>query len=603
MSLRPQLLARPFAPLLVCALWLPACGQTDDPNTGQGTVTLALTDAASDDLASFCVDIKAVTLTRSLGDDVGVLPEPIRVDLVTLTEVSQILNVASVPIASYTAAEVTFDFTNAEAYLVGSALPATILDGDGNALTGCVTLPINVANSIAATAGRNRVLELDFDLDQSVRADTGANSVFVEPAIVLRVDRTDPKEIIVGGEINSVDTGAGTIAMELQTLTGQRITDIDVTVTGSTVYQVDGTPFTGSGGLAAVAALPAGTWIQLYGAVNLFQAEVAAVYVEAGVGTYNGGSDIIQGHVVQRIGGAGADATLTVLGHSNNAAHTQFLFNTLFTVNTSFSNTTVVRRAGTTPFDTDDMNVGSQVRLFGSLSGTTLDMTSAPSVARLQITRALGFANSAPAAGSLELDLVRIDLRDESAFTWTDGGPTPADPTMFQATTGSLTTGLGIATSTAVELRGFFPAVDDAGDDFTALSASNRDNAPSLLLIADRTGGMNVTPTVAGGELSFAFSGAAVVGELAVIDRGFVGVTPVPTTPALVLERNPILGIYAFRIRQTDQVALFLNYDDFLTALGTALGQGADVYNLGALGNYDSMTNTLTAGLLLVALD
>ena len=59
-------------------------------------LTLAVTDAAS-------------------GATVGALPAPVVVDLVTLAEVSQVLNVLNVPLGLYTQATVTLDFDQAKA--------------------------------------------------------------------------------------------------------------------------------------------------------------------------------------------------------------------------------------------------------------------------------------------------------------------------------------------------------------------------------------------------------------------------------------------------------------------------------------------------------
>ena len=122
--------------------------------------------------------------------------------------------------------------------------------------------------------------------------------------------------------------------------------------------------------------------------------------------------------MIGRNGGAGADATLTVLGHSNDAAHTSFQFDTSFAVAASFANSKVVRRGYPIAFDLDDVNVGQRVRVFGALSGTNLDATGASAVLRMQPTRVYGHAAGAPSAGALEIALSRVDLRPQTAFAW-----------------------------------------------------------------------------------------------------------------------------------------------------------------------------------------
>ncbi|MEM6567961.1 MAG: DUF4382 domain-containing protein [Planctomycetota bacterium] len=581
-----------------------ACSSSDDDAPTPATITMALTDAASDDLTSFCVDVTAIRLTRQGGETVGVLPDPIRVDLLNLTDVSQILNIVSVPAGLFRMAEITFDFTTAEAWLVGEATAASIVDGDGNALTGAVTLPITVAGSFAALANRNTVLELDFDLDHSVRTDTSTNQVFVEPAVVLRVNRNDPKEIVVLGDVTFVNGTSNLINVEMQTLAGERITDVTVGVSQTTVYQINGTPYTGDAGLLALSALGRGAWIQLYGAVNPLLSRIDSNYVEAGTGTYNGGSDIVQGHVIQRVGAAGADATLMVLGHSDDSTHTNFQFNTVFTINTEFANTAVTYRGTALTRDTDDINIGQRVRIFGDLTGTTLDATgTANGVVRMQPTRLRGFANAAPTAGVFATDVSLVGLRDQSVFTWTDGGPTPPNPDALTISSGALADGLGIDTNTPVEVRGFFPAVDDAAEDFVAVSVENLDNAPSLLVVVDRANGMTVTPAI-DTTLQLAFGGTALATEAALVDSGFIGQTAIPTTPPLTVEGTPGFGIYLVSNRQTNAVSLHLGFPDFLNALSTGIGLGGDIYNLIGLGTYSGVvTNTVTAGLMIVVLD
>ena len=78
---------------------LAACtAETGGGDSTPATLTVALTDAASDELSSFCVDVESIRLVRANGSSVGVLSDTTRVDLVTLTDVSQILNVVQVPV-------------------------------------------------------------------------------------------------------------------------------------------------------------------------------------------------------------------------------------------------------------------------------------------------------------------------------------------------------------------------------------------------------------------------------------------------------------------------------------------------------------------------
>jgi hypothetical protein len=84
---------------------------------------------------------------------------------------------------------------------------------------------------------------------------------------------------------------------------------------------------------------------------------------------------------------------------------------------------------------------------------------------------------------------------------------------------------------TPVEARGFFPAIDDAAEDFVASSLTNRALAPSLLFVRNLPGGMTVSLVPSPDEIEIGIAGAPGAGEFAVIDAGFVGTQNLPAAP------------------------------------------------------------------------
>lgn len=562
-------------------------------------LTFALTDAASDELETFELAVLSVEISAPGANPIELLPQPMRVDLAQLSELSRIASVAHVPAGRYSSAAITFDFGEAAVHLVDQDSPATILGSDGEPLDGAMRLPISLG-FLEAVAGENRLLECDFDLDRSLLVDAGANTVTVEPVLTLAVDPDEPKEVVAAGELLSVDENSDSFVLQTQTFGGTPIAELVVGTSTTTVYQIDGIPYVGRAGLTELASRPAGTWVQAYGSLDPAAPMLHAAYLEAGTGTYNGGSDIVEGHVTGRIGGGGTDPILTVLGRSNNAAHDAFQFNTAFLVTTSLSETAVIRRGSAVAGDTDDLNIGQRVRLFGTLLGSTLDASNPGDVIRLQPTRFLGFANAEPSAGELEFELVRVGPRDESIFLWDEGGSTPPDPTALVADVSELlgptnATELEIGAGTAVEVRGFVSAIDDDGADFEARRLLNRDNAPSLLSVLDRVGGMTVTPAVSTSEILLAIDGTPGLFEHALILRGFVGSMPLPNTPTPAITALGTTGHYSIRHKGTHATALFLTFEPFATALETELGQGSVLFNFGAVGLYDAETNGLAA--------
>jgi hypothetical protein len=561
------------------------------------TLTFAITDSASDDVASFTVDVTSITLRKLGGAVVDVLTTPVTIDLATLSDMSQILSGSTVPPGTYLSATITLDFTNAQCVLNGQTTPAAILDDAGNPLTGTLTLPISFgAGPLICPFNRHKLLELDFDLNQSCSTDTVGNTVTVEPVFVMHVDPTAPKPLFAGGSLTSVDTTTDTFVGEIETLAEVPIVSATFHVDANTIYQIDGVPSQGSAGLTALAGVPAGTWFQAYGAIDPHSPELDVTFVETGSGTYNGGTDIVEGHITDRVGGAGTDPTLTVLGHSNNAAHTIFQFNTSFTVTASFTNTKVVRFGQGTAYDTDDLNIGQRVRIFGTLAGTTMDATSTRSVARMQPTWVFGHANGAPVAPDLEINLTRVDFRLQSVFNWTASGTPATDPAHFNLLVNNLGTGLGIIANTPVAARGFFPAIDDTAEDFQASALANLDQVPSLMFVRNRPGGFTLTAAASATQVVLTITGTAGTGEVAIIDQPLVGPLPLPTSPnpAITASAN---GPHFFWIRNksTNSSTMYLIFANWTSALANLVSTGATIDQITAVGVYTSATNTVAA--------
>jgi hypothetical protein len=291
------------------------------------------------------------------------------------------------------------------------------------------------------------------------------------------------------------------------------------------------------------------------------------------------------------------DATLTVLGHSQDATHSSFLFNTVFSVDVSFASSRVVRRGDANAFDTDELNVGQLVRVFGTLSGMTMDATSATSVVREQPTRLCGFSIGAPGSGVMAMDLNRVDLRASSDFDWSQGGATPADPTNLQVDVGSLTNGLNIVDGTPVIARGFFSAIDDAGADFVATAVINRDQSASVLAIRDALLGFTVSTMASASQIQFTITGTKGPFEFAVIDRGFVGVQDLPTSPAPTVLPGSDPIVYIVRDAMNGSIRVESDFASFSADVASALAAGRHLTGFHAIGVYDVMTNSLSANL------
>jgi hypothetical protein len=584
---------------LALAAALAACSGSSSDDAA--TVSLAVTDAASDELATFTIGVESVELISATNPPVSLLQIPTAVDFAALTDLSRVLNITTVPADTYTGLEVTLTFDGDRVHVNDQIMQATLVDADDNDLTGSRTFPIDFPAPLMVTSG-NYVIELDLDLNQSADVDLANNKVFFEPTILPRVNRADPKEHAVGGDLRTVVLGQNLFRIGLEALPLEPTPVVEVVVAPGTVFQVDGVCLLGAAGLAAIDALAPGTWVQAFGSVDASSHRFQALTVEAGSGSYNGGTDIVEGLIVGRTGGAGADPVLTVIGHSNNADHTSLQFNLTYTIFTSFANTKVVRRGSATQFDTDDLNVGQRVRMFGVLTigpPHELDATMATDVVRMEPTWVFGTANGAPTAGDLEIDLARVGLRDQADFNWNESGTTPPTPANFVLAENNLGAGQGIVAGEPVVAVGIFAPVDDATQDFDAIVVANRELLPSLLLIRERLNGFTVSTATTGTSIDYTFSGVPTVLEKAVVDMGFAGQTDV-TGPGIKLVAKPGtlgLGIYLLRDRTLNTLSLYFSFTSFYQAVEAALNGGATLFNVGALGIYDQPNDEFESAL------
>jgi hypothetical protein len=589
---------RLIAPAVLTVLLgaLGACSGSSGGDDGFATVSLAVTDAPTEELAAFVIGIASVELERADGSSVSLLGEPVAVDFAALGERSRVLHVTRVAPGPFTGVTVELLFDDDRIHLAGSGTAAALVDPDGALLTGSLAVPIAFAEPLSLAAG-SVVLELDLDLDRSVAVDSVLNQVRFEPALLARVDRDDPKPLALGEELRSVDLDAGTFRVAFEAPSGQPMPLLDVATDAATVFQIDGVCSTGAAGLAALSTRPQGSWVQAFGAFADGAPLFRALAVEAGSGSYNGGTDIVEGVIVGRSGGAGADAVLTVRGFSSDATHTRFQFDVDFTVSTTLAGTKVVRRGSAAAFDADELTIGQHVRCFGLLDEGTdaLDATTAADVVRVEPVRLAGLAAGGPAGGELVIDLERVGPHEAGTLDWPEGGLTPTDPDAVALDVGNLGAGQGIGAGTPVLVTGWFLPIDDAsGTDFVASSLVNLERAPALLLVRDRTDGLTVAPTVSAAGIALAFGGAATGFETAVVDRGFAGATDVTASGMTVVPDHGLgLGLYALRDRTLNTLQLHFTFASFAAGLEEAFASSATLFDLGALGEHQAGTGEL----------
>lgn len=578
-------------------------GSTDGgaSSAPRGVVSVAVADVASQGIESFTIDVTGLQLGRADGSRLNVLTTPVTIDFSRLTDTSLLLRSLIVPIGVYNFASITFDFTNATCVLSGQQTPATIVGADGEPVSGTRTLDIEFNEaSLDVIAGHQSLLEFDLDLRQSADVDVAHNTVELEPIVVLNVDGSS-RELLTLGSLVAVVPSQKKFTGTIGSPAGERLGSVMYSVNDHTIYQIDGVPAAAMTGLARLAHLPLGAPIQVIGAADPNSPSIFASYVEVGRGTDNGGTGIVEGDVIDRLGNpsAGSNFTLKVLGHSSNALHTFLQFGRVFTATVNFANTKVVRFQSSQVFDTDEINVGQRVRIYGMLNGTVMFANLPTSVVREQEVHALGnaIASSSVSGGPtrLTMSLRQLELLPQESFTWPDSGLTPPDPAAFAVNAGVQGSPLNLTSGTPIEVVGYFAAITDAQQDFAATSLIDLDTAPSFLFVSNKPNGFTVVVATSPAEIQVEIIGTAGPGEKAIIDHGFAGFVQLPTTPTPTIGPASASGVYTIQDKQSGTETAYVAFDSFASALANRLSQGGTIRTLGAFGVYASPTNSIQA--------
>lgn len=630
--LRPRLTTR-LIQLLTCALIgasLGACSGGGAGGSGSsaaagtacaaggaagdcGKVLIAATDAEGD-FASYIVDVQSVTLKRSDGTTVETLPDTTRIDFAELTDLSALLGTASLAPGEYVGGTIRLDYSNADVEVQqgSGTVQANVVDGSGNKL-GAVDLDLRFADNGHLVVRRHAtsLLSLDFNLAASNSVDTSVSppNVVSQPYISASIVPATDKALRVRGALQSADVDNNSYDVQIRPWHRMHGDHGIVTVhtTDMTEFDVDSKQYTGTNGLAAVAALPQGTLTVAVGSLNLTDHSFTADTVYAGDSVGGVGSDTVYGHVVARSGDRlTVKAGLAV--HRDGDA--QFARTVIVNVGTD----TAVSRNGapSAMLDAGDISVGQRIAAFGQFSATAavtagstapsnvmlLDATSGR--VRLLSTRVDGTVNSV-VPGQIDMKLHDIDHLGVDLFDFSGTGAsadTDADPTHYQIGTATLALN-GLAAGQAASALGFVTRFGTAPPDFDGRSVIEPGALPALLSLSWGTNGTSA-PFVA-------LQSSGLVPDLSNPDlgdqhfllHGFTktDLTSLPAAPTISGRTGNWSG---YGIVSSGHIELFSDFASFIDALQQRLGANERVQSLTAFGIYDNSANTFTAGHIVV---
>ncbi|TDJ40513.1 MAG: hypothetical protein E2O61_01190 [Gammaproteobacteria bacterium] len=562
-----------------------------DPIAESGVISIVFTDAEGD-FVTYAVDVTSLLLEKTNGDTVETVPLSTRIDFAELTDVSEFLTIATVPAGIYASAVLTMDFTTADVVVQdanGDGIGADVVGEDGNPL-GVLQVRLNLTTSDVIRISPNvpAAFSLDFDLDASNEIDltTTPPTVTVQPFLLATPELDRDREHRVRGVLASVDEIESAITIKVRPFrhhTGDfgRFT---FSVDEDTQYEVDGVGYTGSPGLGVMAMLEENTPVITQGQItdNGFLAET----VLAGSSVPWSDSDVVKGIVIARSGDV-----LSVQGARIKDGRDVFWGSQSVIVG---ENTTVTALGvDNADLDLDSISVGQRVIVFGEeLDDGTFD-ASEGRVRMLMNQLTAQVVEAEP----LVVDLFYLNGRHPQLYDFSGTGVTAAedaDPDFYEIDTSTL--GLSnIENGDLVRVRGLVNDFGMASPDYNARTVIDVDtdaHAASL-----RVGWKNGTTmpftNLSIDRIDLDLSEARVVLKLRGVSIDIN--TPIEAL-ALVAPGSDRRGIYAVKVRGTDEIHLYREFADLVGELNAQLDAGNLLHRIGAHGGYNSTTGELTTG-------
>jgi len=395
---------------------------------------------------------------------------------------------------------------------------------------------------------------------------------------------------------------------------------IEIQTNDSTVYNINGTIYQGTAGLAQVNKLQINTIVEAYGTLgdlNNIKPNFVATQVFAGVSVENVLTDRITGTVSSRSGN-----TLHITGAEVEARN----FSVATGVTLSFQDDltmtigpdTLVNVDGhpeLTNVTTDYISVGQQVDIEAlavtdSSNNPVLDAnglptwTAASGLVRLTPTTGWGVL-SAAASGGLTSQLLSLGgaIPTSLSFTGTNSNPNAYAISTSGVDTSSLTN----STGNLFRFTGLITPFGMAPPDFIADSATDASGTDQVMTVEWVSAG-TVTPfvtkdanglvvNIAGG--AFARNPLVQSGPLYINNsHNTIDLTTLPSNVTIVPNTSPTLtGQFTIgNPTSTTGLAVFHSFGDFVNDINTVLNGSGNVFlKLVAVGRYNATSNVFTA--------
>jgi len=609
------------------ALLLGCSGNNFAP-PGTPVLTMGRTTNSSD-FAAYIISVDLITLTATDGSQAAPITTPEVVDFAQLNSLTELVETPAVPSGTYTSATITLDYSAPSIWLNlnGSPVSANVVNNTGAAITTeTVTVTFDPHHPLVVTAGQSVQFRIDFDLNASHSVtSTSPATVEVQPFVTMSVASVDSTVMRARGLFVVVPTGsqvpAGThnaFIMNMRPFYDlvSALGALNVNTDANTYWNINGTIYTGTAGLAAlggqqeqVPVVAYGTLDDLSGITPSFNA--TSVYV--GTSQESELYEYLTGVVSARSGDTLTLRGITYLQPLGSPARC-YVSSAPVTIG---SGTVVSQDGVATPGLTPaSISVGQQITVYGQANPaadvdvglctlSSLDATAGH--VRLAQTPVWG-TPTAVGPGSATLDVLSLGAFAPSGFNFTGTGANGQDaaPTAYAVNTGSLDTSAITAGTLPALATGIVTPFGSAPPDFTASAITPGANTLQTLVVEWNKPGAAApftSITSAGLVVNLADANLSAIHRIrtgpATTDLNTLPSSPLITTVGAG-ETDLVLAVGSSSL--ANGISVFNSASAFTAGLNSALAANK-VFRLVAYGQYNSSSNTFVASRINVALE
>jgi hypothetical protein len=625
------------------------CGGGGSSSTGlaesnQGQALIGLTDAAGD-FVRYAVDVTGLKLHKTDGTLVDALPAngTTTIDFTQLINTTEFLTAATVGAGAYDQVVMTLDYSNADIEVYDSngnvvQIPvANIKDEAGNPIASTVDVTIQLDSNLLVVGGHLAHMALDFKLDSANVVTFGTDntpSMTVVPIISADLTPDTTKVQRFRGALQSVDVAGNSFDINVHPFAHAFADDasfgaMTILVDNNTVYNIEGTNYSGSAGLTTLSGEAVDTPVVAHGAFDA-NLNFTATEVLAGIsvqGTLDGASGI----VLSRSGD-----TLTIKGATlKKRSPWSTFFKRTMTV-TLASTTKVSKQLSIDNLTKDAISVGQQIDVFGTYSSDTATIDATNGYVRMNLTTISGKLNipasdTEQANGWVSMSLDRIGevcvfkayhdisaLRfpgtgsNMSLFDFSGTGIDSAHDAAAADYSIKPAAGLDISSLTVdnmpVKMKGFMKPFGAAPEDFDTQTIMDLSETEAFLNVgwgfagASESSVFAATPTA---TTSLVLSGATMgsLGSFHSVNREGNLTDLVKDYPgADVAVETDGASTDKFILAQGETYNRYSTYADFINALNAACDAGANIRRLHAWGTFSDSDLTFSAQRIMIIL-